>query len=88
MQVRTRPQRCEVTVSVIRSNRPLLIYRNTVTSKKKPKVGRPPRSQKPATERIEIRVTTAERKAWERAAGSDTLSDWLRTLANATAGIK
>lgn len=44
--------------------------------------GRPPRATKPSLERIEIRVTAAERRAWERAAGKQTLSDWLRTLAN------
>jgi hypothetical protein len=47
------------------------------------KPGRPPRSDKPATERIEVRLTKDERKAWERAAGKRTLSDWLRDIANA-----
>ena len=49
-------------------------------SKRKP--GRPPRAGKVARERIEIRVTAAERKAWERAAGGTPLSTWLRDAAN------
>lgn len=47
------------------------------------KPGRPPRAARPSSERIEIRITAAERKAWERAAGETTLSEWLRSLANA-----
>jgi hypothetical protein len=52
---------------------------------KKAKSGRPPRSSKAATERVELRLTTAERKAWERAAGDLSLSDWIRDLCNAAA---
>lgn len=46
-------------------------------------VGRPPRSGKPSLDRIELRVTAAERKAWERASGSLSLSEWIRALCNA-----
>jgi hypothetical protein len=49
----------------------------------KRKPGRPPRAGKVARERIEIRATTAERRAWERAAGDVPLSMWLRDAANA-----
>lgn len=45
--------------------------------------GRPLRSNKPSLERIEIRITTAERKAWEKAAGDLTLSEWIRQRCNA-----
>jgi hypothetical protein len=47
--------------------------------------GRPPRAGVRSGSRIEIRVTAAERRAWTRAAGKQTLSDWLRTLANEAA---
>lgn len=50
------------------------------------KPGRPPRAGKPAEERIEVRLTAAERRAWERAAGEQTLSDWIRALCNEAAG--
>lgn len=46
-------------------------------------VGRPPRSSKPSLGRVELRVTAAERKAWERAAGAKSLSEWIRALCNA-----
>lgn len=47
-------------------------------AKKRP--GRPPRGNKAATERIEIRVTRLERAAWEHAAAltGETLSEWIR----------
>lgn len=47
--------------------------------------GRPPRSSVPATDRLEMRITPAEREAWERAAGDLSLSEWLRGLANRAA---
>ena len=47
-----------------------------MTARRKP--GRPPRSSRPAAERIELRVTAAERKRWERAAGKQPLSEWIR----------
>ena len=43
--------------------------------------GRPPRLNKAATDRIEIRVTPAERKVWQQAAsdaGCETISDAIR----------
>lgn len=49
------------------------------------KPGRPPRAGKTATERFEMRVTVDEIRAWTKAAGEQTLSDWLRTLANQAA---
>jgi hypothetical protein len=47
--------------------------------------GRPPRANEAATARIELRVTPAEKRTFERAAGDKTVSDWLRDLANAAA---
>lgn len=46
----------------------------------KPRRGRPPRTDKAATERIEIRVTRLERAAWEHEAvkRNMTLSEWVR----------
>lgn len=43
-------------------------------------VGRPPRADKAATERIEIRVTRLERAAWEHAAAQVGISasEWIR----------
>lgn len=49
-----------------------------------PKKGRPPRAGKPAEERVEIRTTRAERRAWKTAAGTRPLTAWLRDLANAS----
>jgi hypothetical protein len=45
-----------------------------------PKIGRPARAGKAATERIEIRVTKLERLDWQRAAElcGETLSEWIR----------
>lgn len=42
--------------------------------------GRPPRADKTATERIELRVTRLERLEWERSAeiAGMTLSAWIR----------
>jgi hypothetical protein len=54
---------------------------------KKPKVGRPRRAGKVADDRITIRATAAERRAWERAAGEQNLSDWIRAQCNAKAGF-
>ncbi len=47
--------------------------------------GRPPRSTTPSLERVEIRVTKAEKRAWERAAAAcgRTLSEWIRDCVNA-----
>lgn len=56
--------------------------RSTNVPARKP--GRPPRAAKASLERIEIRCTAAERKAWLKRAGKMTLSDWLRwCIANA-----
>jgi hypothetical protein len=50
------------------------------------KPGRPPRASKPSLERVEIRVTKAEKAAWERAARlapfQATLSEWIRECLN------
>lgn len=48
--------------------------------KPRPKRGRPPRGDKAATERIEIRVTRLERAAWEHVAAQAgiTVSEWIR----------
>jgi hypothetical protein len=51
------------------------------------KVGRPPRSSKASGERVEVRLTAAERKAWVRAAGDLSLSDWIRGLCNDAARL-
>ena len=47
----------------------------------KPRRGRPPRTDKAATERIEIRVTRLERAAWEHAAAQAgiSVSEWVRS---------
>ena len=52
-------------------------------SSPRPKVGRPPRAGTPAGERIEIRVTSKERRSWKRSAGGTPLAEWLRSMANA-----
>lgn len=44
--------------------------------------GRPPRANG-ATKRIELRLTAAEREAWERAAGDRSLSEWIREACEA-----
>jgi hypothetical protein len=51
----------------------------------KPRLGRPPRAGQTASERIELRVTPTERKAWARMAKRhecDSISDWIRGLCN------
>ena len=50
------------------------------TTKKRKGPGRPPRANKAATARIELRVTPQEKRTFERAAGDKTVSDWLRDL--------
>lgn len=57
-----------------------------MSNKRRP--GRPPRSTAPSLERIELRVTKAEKRAWERdaAACGRTLSDWIRDCVNAVTG--
>jgi hypothetical protein len=47
---------------------------------KRKKPGQPPRHGIGATERIEIRLTLVERKAWEYAAAQAgvTVSEWVR----------
>lgn len=49
-----------------------------MTAPRKP--GRPPRSDRAATERIDLRVTRLERAAFEHAAAKAgvTLSEWIR----------
>jgi hypothetical protein len=49
------------------------------------KPGRPPRANKSATERIEIRVTKLERLEWERCAelAGITVSEWVRACCTA-----
>lgn len=54
-----------------------------MTPKRKP--GRPPRADKAAEERIEVRLTADERRSWERAAGDVSLSEWIRARCNASA---
>lgn len=46
---------------------------------KKPKLGRPPDGDHAATERVEVRLTPAQRKEWEQAAAKEnsTLKAWL-----------
>jgi hypothetical protein len=50
-----------------------------------PRLGRPPRAKKPASDadRIQIRVTAAERRTFEAAAKREgiSLSEWLRAAA-------
>lgn len=48
------------------------------------KVGRPLRGKAPGRP-LAIRVTDEERALWERAAGDEPLSDWLRAVANRAA---
>jgi hypothetical protein len=48
----------------------------------KTKMGRPRRAAKVADELIALRLTKAERRAWERAAGDRSLSDWIRDTCN------
>lgn len=50
---------------------------------RRPGAGRP-RSKSAASERIELRVTTDERRAWEASAasGEQTLSEWIRERCN------
>lgn len=52
-------------------------------SRPKPRRGRPPRADKAATKRIELRVTRLERATWAHAAAVDgiSVSEWLRRLA-------
>jgi len=45
-------------------------------------VGRPPRSKDGTYDRITVRVNRDESRAWRRAAGKKTLSDWIRGLCN------
>lgn len=54
----------------------------------KTKMGRPRRSAKVAEELVGVRVTKAERRAWDAAArrAEQSLSEWLRTIANREAG--
>ena len=54
----------------------------TVSAPVKRGRGRPPRADKAATERLDIRITAAERAAWIRVARGRPLSDWVRSLAN------
>ncbi len=46
-----------------------------------------PRGGKAATTQITIRLTDAERAAWERAAGERPIADWARRIVNGTAGV-
>lgn len=52
------------------------------------RIGRPPRADRAATERIEIRATVPERRLWTAAAERDgiSLSEWMRARLNASAG--
>lgn len=61
----------------------MIVSKNTAPPTKRGP-GRPPRADKASTERIELRVTTAERKDWEaRAAlGDQPLSEWIRVRCN------
>jgi len=51
---------------------------------RKPRRGRPV-SENPASEKLEIRCTPAEKSAWRAAAGVQKLSAWARALLNAAA---
>jgi hypothetical protein len=53
--------------------------------KKRKGPGRPPRDKKAASERFELRATGAELRAWKRAAGAKSVSEWIRGLANEAA---
>ena len=48
-------------------------------------VGRPPRADRAATEVVTLRATRDEVRAWDRAAGKLSRSEWLRGLANRAA---
>jgi hypothetical protein len=50
----------------------------------KPRRGRPPRADRAATERVEIRATPDERAAWEHRAteAKASLSEWIRERCN------
>lgn len=53
----------------------------------KPRRGRPPRTDKAATERIEIRVTKLELAEWKHHAAMHgvTLSEWIRGRCSSSA---
>lgn len=55
----------------------------------KPRRGRPPRADRAATERIELRVTRLERAAYEHAAAQAglSISEWMRRQLIAAASI-
>jgi hypothetical protein len=49
------------------------------------KRGPKPRSTTNADQRVTVRVTKAERRAWLQAAGDQPLADWVRDLCNRAA---
>lgn len=53
----------------------------------KTKMGRPRRATRVADELVAVRLTKAERRAWEKAAGELSLSEWIRETCNAKAGL-
>ena len=53
-----------------------------VACQRRARPGPKPRAGEPATERVEIRVTTAERESWDEARGDTSLSEWIRRRCN------
>jgi hypothetical protein len=49
------------------------------------KLGRPPRSSTPATERFEVRLTQTELELWRKAAGDKPVGEWARATLNRAA---
>jgi hypothetical protein len=47
-----------------------------------PRVGRPPRGGVTADKHLDIRCTEAEREEWRRVAAPQSVSEWLRDMAN------
>lgn len=47
--------------------------------------GRPPRRGEAAETRVSVRVTDAELEAWTRAAGEQSLGEWIRDRCNRAA---
>ena len=51
------------------------------------RMGRPPKGDEPLSERLELRITESERRAYEQAAQDAGLerSDWIRAILNKAA---
>jgi hypothetical protein len=54
---------------------------------KTPRMGRPPKGDEPLSERLELRITPSERRAYEQAAQDADMerSDWIRVILNKAA---